>query len=284
MSEEHEIIVQAHATAIPSEPPRKMTVLGVIGAMIERGGQIDMVVLERMEALYERELARDRERKFNTAFACFKRDCPKIVRRTEDTYNTKVNRHGHRVKRKYATLEDIASAVDPVLAANGLAYSWSDPEVKNGLLTIRFVLSHADGHSRATCSPPIPVEGSEAYKAVSGGRQGSSASPQQRYGVATTYAQRYSMIEGLGLTSVDEDDDGRGSGAASVPAITDAQVQSLEDLIIALAEARGCDVAAQRDKLKAFKRINAISELPASEYDATAAHIAKLIEEARKAK
>ncbi len=212
--------------------PSTLDIGQVLNAAIEKG----IPVSELKEAF---DLVRDmaqvqRESQFNTAFAKFKRECPPIVRRTEDAYNT-VTRNGVRMARMYASLDDISMTVDGALHNNGLSYHWSDSELtKDGCIIRRFVLTHESGFSRSTSSPPIPIEGGEAYKAISAGRKETSASPQQRMGVADTYAKRYSMTSGLGIPTCDEDDDASSHHQREAePTITEEQARTINDMVIA---------------------------------------------------
>lgn len=210
---------------------------------------------------FAREVRKDEaERAFNTAFARFKAQCPAIVRNTTDANPNmkRVNRAGVSVQRKYASIYDISSVVDKHLTDNGLSYDWADAEISpTGLLTRKFNLRHAEGHSRSTCSPPIPIEGTEAFAAMSGGRKDSSASPQQRYGIADTYAMRYSMIAGLGLTTCDEDTDGAAIG--NVETISESDVLSLNDALI--------QVHADLPAFLTIFRIEKLADLPAKRLD-----------------
>jgi len=169
---------------------------------------VDLDKLERLIALKERTEDRNEESAFNAAFSEFKRTCPKIVRRTEDEY-IKVSRGGVRRSRMYATTEDIAAVVDGPLLAVGLGYTWSGAVTsEDGYLSLSFLLSKGN-HTKETPAPPVPIEGSEAYRKLAPNRNPSSASPAQCVAVAHHYARRLSMIAGLGLTTVDEDTDGR---------------------------------------------------------------------------
>lgn len=254
---------QALAVAEPS-------ITSIIASAVQSGRPAS----ELTELLaFARELDKDKARKaFNVAFAAFKAECPAIVRKTSDgnPKMSRVNADGVRVPRKYASLDDISSVIDPVLSKYGLSYSWSDATVTpEGLLTRAFILRHVEGHEKPTSSPPMPIEGTAAYAALCKDRGDSSASPQQRMGIADSYAMRYSMIAGLGLTTCDDDEDGAriGSEKTAGPTVTDAQAQQINDLLLDLADFRGI---AQDQQIAAFKsgyKIGTISELPAAMFD-----------------
>lgn len=254
---------QAMAVAEPS-------IASIIASAVQSGRPAS----ELAELLnFARELDKDKARKaFNVAFAAFKAECPAIIRKTSDgnPKMMRVNADGVRVPRKYASLDDTSSVIDPVLSKYGLSYSWSDATVTpEGLLTRAFILRHVEGHEKPTSSPPMPIEGTAAYAALCKDRGDSSASPQQRMGIADSYAMRYSMIAGLGLTTCDEDEDGAriGSDKTRGPTITEAQAQTLNNLLIELADGRG---VTHQQQIAAFKngyRVDLISALPAAKFN-----------------
>ena len=221
--------------------------------------KVPIDVIERLSALYDQSIRRKAESAFNRAFAEFKRTCPPIVRRTEDEY-IHVTRNGIKRKRRYATLEDIAVVVDPVLSACGLTYTWGDSEVDGGgCIVERFVLRHTDGHTApSVASQPIPIEGTDAYKTTSGGRKDTSSSPPQRCGTASTFARRYSMIKGLGLTTVDEDTDGRSPEPQET--ITEQQVVTLREWLR--------DTSSDEGKFLAWAGVEKLADFPESRYRA----------------
>lgn len=234
-----------------------------VGAVIQSAIASGRPMSEMKEALdlFERMEAIRRESLFNAAFVAFKRACPPIQRRTKDEYITVVTRDGTRKPRMYASLDDIAMTCDPHLHGNGLTYDWLDAELTpNGSIVRRFILRHEAGHSRApVASPPIPIEGGEAYKKIDPNRKATSASPQQRLGVADTYAKRYSMTAGLGIPTCDEDDDAGGPGVVNGETITEAQQNTLNDLIV--------DVEANRAKFLQYFHVAKLAEIREVDFD-----------------
>lgn len=81
-------------------------------------------------------------------------------------------------------------------------------------------LSHVGGHSISS-SFPIPVESK------------AGASKQQHYASASTYARRYSLIQVLGLTTTEHDNDGNEAKAPeNTETISEDEVHSLNDELI----------------------------------------------------
>lgn len=247
----------------------------VLNAAIEKG----IPVSELKEAFdLVREMAKmQRESAFNAAFTKFKQECPPIIRRTEDANpKMRVTRNGVNRPRMYASLDDIASQVNPHLHNNGLTFDYGPTEIVGQMCVVRkFILRHVDGHFRETTSAPIPVEGTGAYREISK-RDESSASPQQRMGIADTYAMRYALIAGLGLTTCDEDDDGHTPHRKQEePTINEEQCNTLNDLLM--------QAAADKAKFLAVYAIERLSDLPASKYDQAVRQVQTKIAQNRRA-
>lgn len=210
-AESQEVIVHdAHGGAMAASMPRLM----------ELAIQSDKVdALERLVALDERMSARRAAQEFAEAMARFKHTCPAVPRRTENA-QFKVTRNGTQQARRYATLEDIEATVRGPLASCGLSFRWGDSRMEGGNMTLACVVSHVGGHS-VSASVTLPVES----------RAGCSEA--QKYGAVMTYAQRYSLIQALGLTTCDEDTDG-----AENPAPEEKITPNQVDVLIALLEQR----------------------------------------------
>lgn len=166
-----------------------------IAAILDRAVQTGMSPesLEKIVALYERMADRLAAQKFTEAMGKFKAICPPIPRRTENN-QFQVTRDGVRQARRYASLEDIERTIRKPLADAGLSFRWGSATIANGMLSIACIVSHGSHSEESVAS--IPIESK------------AGASDQQKYGTAMTYAQRYSLIAALGLTTCDEDTDG----------------------------------------------------------------------------
>ena len=247
------------ALAIRDEPGQlavQPSVAVMLDNALQRGASPES--LDKLMQLYERMEAIRRESLFNAAFTAFKSECPPIVRRTRDEYIT-VTRNGVKRARMYASLDDISATCDPYLHKHGLTYDWLDAELTaGGSIIRRFVLRHVAGHSRPpVASPPIPIEGGADYKALDAGRKGTSASPQQRIGVADTYAKRYSMTSGLGVPTCDQDDDG--NDTASGEKITESQAANVQTLLDELVPGKESQA-----KFRRWMGVETLAEIPAN--------------------
>ena len=164
----------------------------VLELAIEKGASAGD--LEKLIALHERMQANAARQAFSQAMADFKANCPPIPRRTENSqFSVTVN--GVKRPRRYAALEDIEATIRGPLGVHGLSFRWSGSTVAGGKIAMTCIVSHLGGHSESSS-----VEMQIDSKA--------GCSDQQKYGAAMTYAQRYSLIQALGLTTCDEDNDG----------------------------------------------------------------------------
>jgi len=113
-----------------------------------------------------------------------------------------------RTQYRYEDFADIADAVAPVLAEQGLSYRFrtdSSPD----LIAVTCIIAHRDGHSEQTT--------------LSGPRDDSgNKNSMQAIGSAVTYLQRYTLKAALGLAaSVDDDAQSAGGNVRNPPPETE---------------------------------------------------------------
>jgi hypothetical protein len=217
---------------------------GLIRVAIENN--LDVEKLERLIALQERVMERSARMAFFEALASFRNECPPI-RKTRENTQFQVTRAGVRRNGMYAPLEEIDRVARPVAAKHGLGWTW-DTRVDDTLMHVTCRVIHVDGHTETT-NVSMPFES----------KAGSSV--QQKYGSCQTYGMRYSLIAALGITTVDEDDDGNGStGGEEVQKINQEQVANLT----AMAD----EILSPTDRVRflRFMCVDAIEDIPASEF------------------
>lgn len=193
---------------------------------------------------FARELKADKAKaEFQAAFAAFKADCPAIVKRSASQFQG-VSKSGIKGTRMYADLEDIMHTVEPVARKHGLTISWGESKIESHgnalLMMVPCIVSHVGGHS-ISGSFPIAVDSK------------AGCSEQQKYGIASTYARRYSLVSVLGLVSVDDDTDGEERSDK----ITEDQANDLNDRLIET----NSDLAA----FKGIFKIAKLSDMKASD-------------------
>jgi hypothetical protein len=236
-------------TAIQPSEPRELAPVATTNAIelmmqaaIEKN--IPVETLKELTDLYERMRANNARQLWNAAFAAFKAECPPVPRRTESA-QFKVTRNGVTRNRMYASLEDIEATVREPLGRHGLSYKWGDLVLGDGSVSMACIVAHSGGHSESS-AVTMPTENN------------AGCSPQQKMGIIATYAQRYSLIAALGLTSCDEDADGNTPKApANEPTITEHEADNLDSALNDLGPDRKAAF------LTAYK-IERLIDLPAS--------------------
>lgn len=132
---------------------------------------------------------------------------------------------------RYATLTGCLEAVKPALNANGLFLSQIVEPMDARNLRIKTLVFHESGEILELGSIIVTID--------AGGRMNAN----QAAGSAITYGRRYSLCAALGISAVEDDDDGNASGQGSAgehyarrnapvaqqkaPSITQEQVDAL---------------------------------------------------------
>ena len=143
----------------------------------------DIDKLERLMAMQTQWEEKNAKREFLNALAKFQAKCPDVIKRKQ----------GHNYK--YAPLSDIVSQTRELISECGLSYRF-EQDHNNGLIQVTCILSHSDGHceKNAMVSNPDTSGSKNAIQAI---------------GSAVQYMMRYTFIGALGITTADEDMDGR---------------------------------------------------------------------------
>lgn len=212
---------------------------------IEKGITPD--AMEKLVVLHERIEDRNAAKAFIGDLAAFKAECPPIVHSREANFST---RGGGKVKYSYTELDELALVIDPVLNKHGFSYGW-DERLDKGLVTTICTLYHVSGHTRQS-SFTLPADNDSA------------ASPQQKIGIADTYAKRRSLISVLGLTTAEKDP--RTKEIDPSP-IDEAQLQALEELLD--------DAEIDVPRFLKFLRVEKLADLPRVRFDEAKAAIAE---------
>jgi hypothetical protein len=240
--------------AAPLALVQPVSIEALIGAALAEGRSAEEV--KQIHELY-RDVKADQAREaFNRAFVQFKELCPKIPRNRKTDQYTRVTADGRQVPGTFADLETITKIVDPVLLQCRMSYRWTDTQLVEGLMVVVCRLAHVDGHSEDSPSPPFPIGKPIMSRA---GKQVQSV--QQVSASTSTYARRYSLISALGLTTVDEDDDGRGDNGEPAETITEEQARELNDLLIAATATTG-ECEAWTERLLKRAGVETLGEVP----------------------
>lgn len=152
--------------------------------------------LEKLVALQERIMAKNAEMEFNRAIQEFQSECPPI----DKDRTAEVRKDGKiQYTYKYATLEQIARTIQPLLKKHGLSYSFDSSCVPIGnreVLVAKCTVHHVAGHSRSGTFQ-CPIDSTARMNVM------------QQSASALSYARRYALTLALGITTAEYDDDAR---------------------------------------------------------------------------
>lgn len=167
------------------------TPAAILQMAVEKG--VDINQLKELMDLQERWEKKEAKKAFLDALSRFQSIVPVLKKNKTATINSQRGSFNY----KYADLGSITSAIKKTLLDCGLSYRWEFSEQGEKMRVTCFV-SHKDGHTESTSM--------EAGKDDSGAKN-----MIQQKGSTHTYLQRYTLIGALGLSTADEDNDGRSS-------------------------------------------------------------------------
>jgi len=240
MSLQDEIMKPGYVEHVPAVSGTAM-ILSVYQQVV-LNKDLDLDRLERVDAMYQRMVAREAHKAFIAAFSAMQ--FPVIERKG-------LIQHDKR-KTPYALWEDVNEAIKPVLMRHGFKLNFLVGN-KDGSVAVTAVLEHVDGHTETT-TMVLPYDNTGAKNAV------------QSIGSSTSYGKRYTAGALLNLTSRDEDDDGKSGGVKSDPPIDEEQIKQVEAEIT--------KVSLDRERFLTKYQIAQVGELPASRYEAALRDIA----------
>lgn len=142
----------------------------------------DIDKLERLMSLQERWEQNNAKKAFFAAMSKFNAECPTIIKKKQ-AHNS-----------KYAPLGDIHEQIKSTLVKCGLSFRF-EQDHSNGV-EVSCLVSHELGHTeKSTMRAPADTTGSK--NAIQG------------IASTVTYLMRYTLCSALGITTADEDMDGR---------------------------------------------------------------------------
>jgi hypothetical protein len=152
---------------------------------------LDIDKLERLLAMKERWDKEQARKAFFESLSAFQEECPDL-RKTKAVFYKKDEPAAYH----YAPLSDIDRQIKPILKRNGLSKRFEIVTTEGKITGVACIITHVLGHSETTIMPTIadPSGGKNAIQALGSGVQ---------------YGQRYALIAALGLTTADQDIDGR---------------------------------------------------------------------------
>lgn len=231
------------ALALPDHAPSSALVQADAGSpaallheAVVRGASVEQ--LKELVGLHERIEERQARKAYFDAMAKFQAKCPPIRRSSVAKFNT---RGGGEMSYTFAALDEIATTANPILTECGLSYTW-DSKIESGVITCVCTVRHVLGHHESA-SIQLPTDSASAM------------SSQQKVGAALTFARRLSLTQALGLTTTDDDIDGRDTSGG---AISEEQVHQL----VALAT----EVKADMPRFLKFCGVDSLDKIPAHRF------------------
>ena len=229
-----------------AQPKSNPTPVDLINTIITKGG--DLSQLAQLMELQEKWEEKQAKANFNHARQKFMDEVKTVVKNKEG--------FGY----FFASLDNIARTIKPVLDKCNLHYSW-DTDFVDGIVHVTCVISHVDGHEQRT-------------KLAGGPDTSGKKNSIQAIGSTTSYLQRYTLVSALGLVISDQDsdlnvdDDGDG-GQKVVPIKTNKNVPTeifinakQKKQILKLIE----DTKADTIKFCDHHKISSVAEMPAEQF------------------
>lgn len=131
------------------------------------------------------------------AHAAFQAEVPVIIKRATVDFG------GPGAAYSFAPLPDIVEQIKHKMRDHGLSFRWEIEDAERAM-KVTCIITHRDGHSERT---PMTANADDSGKKNS----------VQARASTVTYLQRYTLIAALGLTTADEDIDGRLPDTTDVP-------------------------------------------------------------------
>lgn len=192
------------------ERPSASTPAHLLQVAMDQGADLD-----RLEKLMDMQIkweANEARKAYVLAMSKFRAEVPTITK----------NRAGH--NSNYATLDNITSEVNPILARYGLSFAWVTEQAEK--ITVHCDVTHDQGHStRVSLTSPPEDSGSK--------------NDIQAIGSAVSYLQRYTLLSALGLATGEGDDDGKGAARNKKEINSDTNVDPEAVAILEAAAEKG---------------------------------------------
>lgn len=152
---------------------------------------LDIDKLEKLMLMKERWDAQQAKKAFLSAVTDFQEQCPDLRKSKRVFFETRTGSTEY----NYAPLGDIDRQIKKLMKDHGLSKSWKIKD-EGAKIRVICIISHIEGHSEATEM--------EADSDMSGAKNAI-----QGKGSAIEYMKRYTLLGALGITTADQDIDGR---------------------------------------------------------------------------
>lgn len=188
---------------------------------------LDLDRLEKLMQMKREEDALRAKKEFFAAFSNLQNSLPPIVKNKTADWEHKSG--DGKTEYKYSDLDNIMQTVKKYLFDNGMSVDWEEEEKDDGNIYVNAVLFHVGGHEHR--GKPLKAKKDGTGKKNDIQSQGSTLS----------YLRRYTLTAILGITSAEDDDDGRSSGrpervtpsSSSKVKFDDAKMNAAVEMILA---------------------------------------------------
>lgn len=192
--------------------------------------QVDIEKMERLWAMHERLVERDREQAFNVAMKSAQANMGRI---SADATNNQTHS-------KYATYGQLDRHVRPIYTDHGFSLSFDQGDgAPDGHLRVLAYVSHDAGHTR-TYHADIPSDGK-------GAKGGDVMTKTHASGSAMSYGMRYLLKMIFNLAIGEDDDDGNAAGERGVSAVEAVTKEAIANKMLEtfMADIKKCDTDAK---------------------------------------
>lgn len=181
---------------------------GLMAALLQSAPNSDPQKLDQLATIYERLQAGTARTAFARAMSQMQPKLPAVIKSGKNTHLSTL----------YAKLEDIQSAVRPLMAEHGFSVRWSSETIGNEI-HVTCIVTHEEGHSESD-TMPLPVI------------EQKGTNPLQQRGIAMSYGKRYTLCNVLGIQLGGEDNDG--GKPMSGDTLTDDQMRTIREKLATL--------------------------------------------------
>jgi hypothetical protein len=183
-----------------------LTPLTLLHQAIEQN--VDLEKLQRLMDMQEQWEKKQAKKAFFKALSGFQAMCPAIKKNKTANIRSEKGNYSY----KYAELGNVEAQIKGAMEKCELTKRWEISE-EGPLLKVTCLITHIDGHTEVTEM--------KAEKDASGGKNNI-----QQKASTITYLKRYTLLGGLGISTADEDNDGRGNPSTNQapPALTEEEI------------------------------------------------------------
>ena len=237
-------------TVAPQTAVARATPADLLRVALDSNADLDR--LERLMRLQQEWEANEARKAYVAAIATFKKNPPTILKATRVNFK---NKEGRVTDYMHATLGDVTQPIIEGLAAVGISHRWDVEQPDGGMISVRCILTHEQGHSESVVM--------RAGRDDSGGKNAI-----QQVASTITYLERYTLLSITGLATHDmPDNDGRGAPESkSETTVQQTKAVKLDQVLKALRDANTPDELAAATDLAGQLADTAEKQVASSAY------------------